>query len=667
MVLDAVSNFVRGNTDAAIASGDSTISVADASIFPDPATDGEFNVVIWNASNFPRPDQDANVEIVRVTARDTGTNELTVTRAQEMTTAAAHPNSSAIHLSPTAKMFSDIEGTFADFWNADTQELTADVNNTNTTTETLEGGQAQFDEGSIETVSQSNQSLVNREWVLQRLGQFVPDGSIHEYLYTEGSGTTVADSEGNKDLTAVGSPTWEESDFSEFEVQTDGEDDGFSTERTFTTFDDGLTLAIRTQSLGPQDDDAIIGGLIAEGSARYDFTMNIDSGNVQLFVTDESGTTYNNVTNHSPSTSEHELLTLTNDGNGTTEFWVDETKIVDDDSLGGGILENGRDYALDIGYDSGGETSAMRHYNGAFAQTWLFDEALGEDQIESLVSFTGGSGNENSGSVTYTATSGDTQSVHDALATATNGDTVIVPDGEYELVNHFVVPSGVTVEFDDEAHIIKVGQQDESTKAMLSNAEENGTLSGYQDSDITIRGGVWDANDDVHINPCFTFVHAENVQIEGCTFKNVYFNHHIEFCAVRDSEIVNCEFSDLRNERGPDSWSEMIQLEPSNNTDSLRASSGSDPTDNILIEGCSFEDSINDDIGPVAGIGDHGDNDGVDTTNINIINNTFTDLEAGVRPVGFDTVLIEDNHFEDCDEDVTNDGSNVTINNNTSS
>jgi len=138
MVLDAVSNFVRGTADAAIASGDTTISVADAGIFPNPATDGEFNVVIWNANNFPRPDQDANVEIVRVTTRDTSTDELTVTRAQEMTSAAAHPDGSAIHLSPTAKMFSDIEGTFADFWDAGAQELTADVNNTNTRTETLE-------------------------------------------------------------------------------------------------------------------------------------------------------------------------------------------------------------------------------------------------------------------------------------------------------------------------------------------------------------------------------------------------------------------------------------------------------------------------------------------------------------------------------------------------
>ena len=138
MVLDAVSNFVRGNTDAEVGTDDTTVSVEDASIFPDPSTDGEFNVVIWDADNFPRPDQDNDVEILRVTARDTDANELTVTRAQEMTSAATHPEGSAIHLSPTAKMFSDIESTFGDFWDAGTQELTADVNNTHTTTEALE-------------------------------------------------------------------------------------------------------------------------------------------------------------------------------------------------------------------------------------------------------------------------------------------------------------------------------------------------------------------------------------------------------------------------------------------------------------------------------------------------------------------------------------------------
>ena len=135
MVLDAVSNFVRGRVSAPVATSDTTVSVEDASIFPDPATDGEYNVVIWDANNFPRPDQDSDVEIMRVTARDTGADELTVVRGQETTSAVAHPEGSAVHLSPTAKMFSDIESTFADFWDSGTQELTADVNNESVNTE----------------------------------------------------------------------------------------------------------------------------------------------------------------------------------------------------------------------------------------------------------------------------------------------------------------------------------------------------------------------------------------------------------------------------------------------------------------------------------------------------------------------------------------------------
>lgn len=107
MPLDQVANFVRGTTDAAVDSTQTTISVVDASIFPDPA-DGEYNLVLWDDGAHPRPDQDPDVEIVRVTARDTGTNDLTVTRAQEGTAGASHPSGSALQLSPTAKVFGDI-------------------------------------------------------------------------------------------------------------------------------------------------------------------------------------------------------------------------------------------------------------------------------------------------------------------------------------------------------------------------------------------------------------------------------------------------------------------------------------------------------------------------------------------------------------------------------
>ena len=158
MVLDAVSNFVRGRVSAAVDTSDTTVSVEDASIFPDPATDGEYNVVIWDANNFPRPDQDSDVEIMRVTARDTGADELTVVRGQETTSDVAHPEGSAVHLSPTAKMFSDIKAEYtAQGENFDGQGTSEFSNLQSLSTDSLRSGEGTGNESTFnaETVHKS--------------------------------------------------------------------------------------------------------------------------------------------------------------------------------------------------------------------------------------------------------------------------------------------------------------------------------------------------------------------------------------------------------------------------------------------------------------------------------------------------------------------------------
>lgn len=117
MALDQVANFIRGTANGSVTNSETTIDVTDASVFPDPSGGNEYNVVIWDVDNFPRPDQDPDVEILRVTARDTTANTLTVNRGEESTTGASHPDGSAIHLSPTAKMFTDIETELANAGN----------------------------------------------------------------------------------------------------------------------------------------------------------------------------------------------------------------------------------------------------------------------------------------------------------------------------------------------------------------------------------------------------------------------------------------------------------------------------------------------------------------------------------------------------------------------
>ena len=117
MTLDQIANFIRGNLSDDVDSTQTSFPVDDASIFPDVSS-SEYNLVVWDVNSFARPDQDSDVEIVRVTSRDTTTDELTVTRGQEETSGSTHPSGSALQLAPTQKVFDDIE---SEFNNVDSQ------------------------------------------------------------------------------------------------------------------------------------------------------------------------------------------------------------------------------------------------------------------------------------------------------------------------------------------------------------------------------------------------------------------------------------------------------------------------------------------------------------------------------------------------------------------
>jgi hypothetical protein len=84
-MLDPVKNFAKATLVSGYAAGVTSIVVSsgEGAEFPDPATDGAFNLVWWNSSDYGDPADDPLKEIVRCTARSTDT--LTITRAQEGT------------------------------------------------------------------------------------------------------------------------------------------------------------------------------------------------------------------------------------------------------------------------------------------------------------------------------------------------------------------------------------------------------------------------------------------------------------------------------------------------------------------------------------------------------------------------------------------------------
>lgn len=90
-MLDSFTNFGIGTLSAGITSGATSLSVTagQGARFPNPTGSVQpFEAVIYDATNYTNPSDDPNHEIVRCTARSTDT--LTITRAQEGTSAVAH-------------------------------------------------------------------------------------------------------------------------------------------------------------------------------------------------------------------------------------------------------------------------------------------------------------------------------------------------------------------------------------------------------------------------------------------------------------------------------------------------------------------------------------------------------------------------------------------------
>lgn len=110
--LDPAKNFAVANVLTGYAAGATTIVLQSGlgALFPDPSTDGAFNLVYWNATDYPNPSDDASHEIVRCTARTADT--LTVLRAQESTSDVDHNTVGKqykVAMAWTKKMRDDVE------------------------------------------------------------------------------------------------------------------------------------------------------------------------------------------------------------------------------------------------------------------------------------------------------------------------------------------------------------------------------------------------------------------------------------------------------------------------------------------------------------------------------------------------------------------------------
>lgn len=145
-VLDPVKNFAKVTVSTGYDASATSIALTSGqgAKLPAPSTDGSFNLVWWNSTDYSDPSDDPNVEIVRCTARSTDT--LTVTRAQESTSASTKNTSSKTYkmvLAPTKKLVDDIGTSYVD-----------------TSTNQSVGGVKTFADGSVALAGSSSGSTV---------------------------------------------------------------------------------------------------------------------------------------------------------------------------------------------------------------------------------------------------------------------------------------------------------------------------------------------------------------------------------------------------------------------------------------------------------------------------------------------------------------------------
>lgn len=108
---DPIKNFAKVTLLVGIDADDVTITLTTGhgSKLPNPATEGAFNLVIWNSTDYPDSADDPSVEILRCTGRSG--DILTATRAQEGTSAATHDTAGKTYnmiLAFTKKMLDDL-------------------------------------------------------------------------------------------------------------------------------------------------------------------------------------------------------------------------------------------------------------------------------------------------------------------------------------------------------------------------------------------------------------------------------------------------------------------------------------------------------------------------------------------------------------------------------
>jgi hypothetical protein len=140
------------------------------------------------------------------------------------------------------------------------------------------------------------------------------------------------------------------------------------------------------------------------------------------------------------------------------------------------------------------------------------------------------------------------------------GGVLVIPPGRYTLDKKIWVrqPGNITI-FAHQAHLIR--KAGSGVNVMFSN---EGPDTGYDNAgNITVEGGVWDANgseDDFNCD-VFYFWHARDIVYRNLVVRGVPDWHAIEFRAVYYGEATGCRFEGFTSPTASRAFSEAVQVQ----------------------------------------------------------------------------------------------------------
>lgn len=256
-------------------------------------------------------------------------------------------------------------------------------------------------------------------------------------------------------------------------------------------------------------------------------------------------------------------------------------------------------------------------------------------------------------------TTDDTTSIQSAIdELRTSGGIIFFPKGTYKITASVLFYSKQTLLFENGATLLQGG----AINNLLMSYCADGTTGYNGTHDCLIYGAVFDGGDYTANNTLVGIIHAKNISIENCVFKNAYGAwHNLEINSSYNCKVINCDFEGSRKTA---TSACLIQIDAISNTGTWPWPDNIGAVDSTISKYIEIENTIFHDDAISPAIGNH--STAVDDF-INIHDNIFdglTSSRGAINFQGISNIDVHDNVFNGCTTGIGSSGATYYIRNN---